>query len=233
MAVTGEEAGNKILTGTYESFKMNIKMAGMEIDVDTDKPNPPLTEDEMKANPLGMISRMFAGIKGKSFTMSVDPEGKVLSVSGFESIVRSMVDSMQIPEEAKMQVEVSLKDQFNDDMIRDQFAQAFTIFPNKAVKVGDTWQKTFAVKGKTPSNYVTDYTVKQIDGGTVTLDARTTIASADSTVMKLNGLQTGKLLVDSKTGLVVDASFDQDIKINMNQTDVEMKGKGTIKGKAK
>jgi Family of unknown function (DUF6263) len=231
MQVTEDDGHVKSMTGTYESFKMNIKMGEMVIDVDTDKPSPVLTEEELKTNPLGMIGRMFAGIKGKSFTMKVDEEGKVLEVNGFEKIVTGMIDSIGAPEEARAQIQASLKDQFNDDMIKDQFAQAFTIFPNKEVKVGDTWQKTVSVRGKTPSNFITDYTVKAIDGDHVTLDSKTKITSG-SGEMDLSGNQTGTLLVDSKSGLVIDASFNQDIKVKAQGVDVDTMGKGRIKGKA-
>ncbi len=231
MDVTADDGQVKTMTGTYESFKMNIKMMGMEIDVDTDKPTPALTEEEIKANPLGMISRMFAGIKGKSFTMKVDNEGKVLEVNGFEQIVSGMIDSMSVPEEARAQIQASLKDQFNDDAVKDQFAQVFTIFPNKEVKVGDTWEKSYTVRGKTPSTFKTNYTVKAIDGAHVSLDAKTKITGTGE--MNMDGSQTGTLLVDSQTGLVIDANFDQEIKVKSQGVDVEMTGKGRIKGKAR
>jgi len=49
----------------------------------------------------------------------------------------------------------------------------------------------------------------------------------------LDGNQTGKLLVDSKTGLVVNADFEQDIKASVGGQSMTIKGKGRIKGKAR
>ncbi|HEX7903688.1 MAG TPA: DUF6263 family protein, partial [Chitinophagaceae bacterium] len=136
MLVTEDDGAVKTLTGKYKSFKMNMKMMGIEIDIDTDKPSPPMTEDEMKMDPAKMMTRIFAGIAGKSFTMKVDAEGNVLEVKGFPEIIQSIVDSSGMGEEIKRQMYASLKDQFNEQNIKDQFAQVFTIFPNKEVKVG-------------------------------------------------------------------------------------------------
>ncbi len=129
-----------------------MKIMGMEINIDTDKPSEPL-RGRNKSKSIGNDERMFAGIKGKEFTMKVDEEGKVLEVSGFEQIVNGMVDSLEVAEDIRMQMRASLKDQFNEQNIKDQFAQVFTIFPNKEVKVGDSWEKSWQMGGRMPAKY--------------------------------------------------------------------------------
>jgi hypothetical protein len=176
------------------------------------------------------MTRMFAGIKGKEFTMKVDEEGKVLEVSGFEQIVNGMVDSLEVAEDIKMQMRASLKDQFNEQNIKDQFAQVFTIFPNKEVKVGDSWEKNWQMGGRMPAKYTTKYTVKSIEGDHINLAAQTNIGS-DNDEMKIKGTQTGNLLVDSKTGLVINAAFSQDMETKTREMDIKTMGKGNIKGK--
>ena len=230
--VTDDKNNVKTLKAVYKDFKMYMKMMGMELDIDTDKPVEPLSGEDIKANPLGMMSRIFTGIKGKEFIMKVDEEGKVLEVSGFEQIVNGMVDSLEAGEDIKMQIRASLKDQFNAQNIKDQFAQVFTIFPNKEVKVGDTWEKSWQLGGRMPAKYVTKYTVKEIEGDHVSLAAQTSIGS-DNDDMKIKGTQTGNLLVDSKTGLVINAEFAQDMQTTTRGMDIKTIGKGKIKGKVK
>ncbi|HKO82104.1 MAG TPA: DUF6263 family protein [Chitinophagaceae bacterium] len=230
--VTDDKNNVKTLKAVYKDFKMYMKMMGMELDIDTDKPVEPLSGEDIKANPLGMMSRIFTGIKGKEFIMKVDEEGKVLEVSGFEQIVNGMVDSLETGEDIKMQIRASLKDQFNAQNIKDQFAQVFTIFPNKEVKVGDTWEKSWQLGGRMPAKYVTKYTVKEIEGDHVSLAAQTSIGS-DNDDMKIKGTQTGNLLVDSKTGLVINAEFAQDMQTTTRGMDIKTIGKGKIKGKVR
>jgi len=230
--VTDEKENIRTLTAVYKNFKMYMNIMGVEINIDTDKPSEPMDEAEIKANPLGMMDRVFAGIKGKEFTMKVDEEGKVLEVSGFDQIINGMTDSIAMDEDTKMQVRVSLQDQFNEQAVKDQFAQVFTIFPNKEIKVGDSWNKSIQMGGRMPAQYTTRYTVKEIEGDHVTLSAQTNIGSGSSD-MEIKGTQNGSLLVDSKTGLVLNAEFDQDMETKTQGMEIKIIGKGRIKGKAR
>ncbi|MFI5134138.1 MAG: DUF6263 family protein, partial [Chitinophagales bacterium] len=121
---------------------------------------------------------------------------------------------------------------FNSDDIKDQFAQVFYIFPQKEVRVGDSWEKSYETKSRVPAKYNTTYTVKDIDGDMVTLSAKTNIQASDEN-MKTQGTQNGTLLVDSKSGLVVNAEFEMEIDVSSNGMPFTMKGKGKIKGKAR
>ena len=115
-----------------------------------------------------------------------------------------------------MKFQASLQDQFNDQTIKDQFGQVLSIFPGKEIKVGDKWEKILQVDGRMPAKYITTYTVKGIEGDHVSLSAHTNIGSAnnesDNYQMEIKGTQNGSLLVDSKTGLVINAEFDQDME---------------------
>lgn len=220
----------KTLKAVYNRFKMYMKISGMELDIDTDKPVERLSEEQMKTNPGSIMAGIFAGIKGKAFTMQVDKEGKVLAVNGFEQIVKGMVDSIQADEDMKMQMHASLADQFNDQNIKDQFAQIFTIFPNKEIKAGDSWEKSWQSGGRMPAKYVTQYTVKDFEGDHVNLDAKTSINS-DNGEMKIKGTQNGKLLVNGNTGLVINATFDQDIETATGGINMKTVGKGKMTGR--
>jgi hypothetical protein len=230
--VTDEKENIRTLTAVYKNFKMYMNIMGVEINIDTEKPSEPMDEAEIKANPLGMMDRVFAGIKGKEFTMKVDEDGKVLEVNGFDQIINGMTDSIAMDEDTKMQVRVSLHDQFNEKAVKDQYSQVFKIFPNKEIKVGDSWDKSIQMGGRMPAQYTTRYTVKEIEGDHVTLSAQTNIGSENSD-MEIKGTQHGSLLVDSKTGLVINAEFDQDMETKTKGMEIKIIGKGRIKGKAR
>lgn len=231
MNITGTEGNVKLITTAYKSMRMSMKMAGMNIDIDSDKPQQDNGNEDMAKNPIGMMNKVFAGIVGKNFIIKVDEEGKVLEVNGFDKILTDMVDSMGMDENVKQQVAASLKDQFNDQAIKDQFAQVFTIFPNKEIKVGDSWEKSYTTGGKMAARFTTTYTAKEIEGDHVTLTTKTKISS-DKEDVKVDGTQTGNIIVDSKTGLMTNAEFDQKMDVKTQGQSVEITGKGKIKGKA-
>jgi len=215
----------------YKSIRMSMNVMGMQLEMDSDKPLQDTAAGSGKENPLAMMNKVMKGIVGKRFIIKVDEEGKVLEVTGFERIINDMVDSMGLDESIKIQVMASMKDQFSDQTIKDQFAQVFTIFPNKEIKVGDSWEKTYSTGGKMAATYTTTYKVKEIEGDHVTLTTNTKIGS-ESGQREIEGTQTGNIIVDSKTGLMINAEFDQDFDVNAEGQTVEVKGKGRIKGKA-
>lgn len=230
MNVTAVEGNVRDITTSYKSMRMNMKVMGMTFDIDSDKPVDNGDADITK-NPLGMMNKVVSGIIGKNFIIKVDDDGKVLEVLGFEKILSDMVDSMGIEGDIKTQAEASLKEQFSNQSIKDQFAQVFTIFPNKEVKVGDTWEKSFSTGGKMAGNYNTKYTVKSIEGDHVALISDTKISS-DNKEGGLTGTQTGNMIIDSKTGLMVNTEFQQDMKMTTQGITVNITGKGKIKGTA-
>jgi hypothetical protein len=227
MNVTDDDGKVKTISSTYKSFKMYMKMPQAEIDVDTDKP---ADEAADATNPMAMVGKVFRAIKGKSFVIKVDNEGTVISVEGFEDIVNSMVESISMNEQMQEALRASLKDQFSGQSIKDQFGPVFNIFPNKEVKVGDSWDKSYSTGGKTPAKYTTTYTVKSIDGDNVSMTTKTKIESSGDA--DVSGTQEGNILVDSKTGLMINGEFDQKIKTTMQGTSIDINGKGKIKGKA-
>ncbi len=232
IAVTEEKGDLKTLEVTFQRFVMDMSMMGMDMNIDTDKPVTLEEEVDFREDPSGIMAKMFGAIKGKIFRLTVNKEGDITEVTGFDAIVNSMMDSLTIPDEAKSQMRVVASQQFNEQSIKDQFAHAFFIFPNKKVNVGDSWSKRFQSGGQTPSDYSTVYTVVSIDGDHVNLDTKTIISAVAGSQVDLTGEQSGTLVVDSKSGLVKHAEFTQDIKGEAEGVQVLMKGKGKIKGVA-
>ena len=225
--VIADDGRIKILRGVYRKFRLYMKIMGLEMDIDTDKPVAAATENE---NIEGMMQRLFSKIKGNAFTMKVDEEGNVVSVTGFDEIIKGMIDSAGLNEEMELQMRASLKDQFNEKELKNQFAHVFMIFPGKAVKQGDSWQRNYRIDGKVVADFTTTYTVKQIEGDHVTLDARSLIGPAGGD-MEVKGTQSGTLLVDSKTGLVLQAAFSQEMDAKVNDLQLTINSTGKVNGR--
>jgi Family of unknown function (DUF6263) len=232
MDVTDDDGTTKTITTSIDRFKMKMAMGGMNIDIDTDEPMPSLGKTDNGKDPMKMLNSLFGAIKGQRFSMKVDAEGKVLDVSGFENMANTIVDSMSLDEEHGRQLKEKFNQQFNSDKMKGQFGRIFYIFPNKQVKVGDSWQKNSDVKGEMAGTYNSTYKVTDIEGDMVTLAEDTKVESSQEK-MKLNGKVKGTIVVDSRSGLVVNA--DQDINMTMEAAgkSFEIKAKTKIKGKAR
>jgi len=216
----------KTLKGEYRRFRLYMKIMDLEMDIDTDKPVDSVSESESME---GMMHRLFSKIKGSSFIMKVDEKGNIKSVTGFDEIINGIVGPAGLNEEMEVQMKASLKDQFSEQELKNQLAPVFVIFPDRAVKQGDSWERRYGITGKVPADFTTTYTVTQVEGDHVTLDAKSVIGPAREG-MQVNGKQSGNLLVNSKTGLVLSAAFKQEMKTNANDLQVTINGAGKVTG---
>ena len=164
--------------------------------------------------------------------MKVNPEGKVVSVTGFENMAASLVDSLNFDPSEKEKMMKQFDKQFNSEQIKEQMERFWYIFPNKEVKVGDTWQKSTRVNGDMAGNYNSTYEVKEIEGDMVTLEETTKVDSEQEN-FSLKGGITGTIVVDSRYGLVVSANQDMNIDATAQGKSFTIKGKTKIKGKAR
>lgn len=232
MDVVGEEGGAKTIHSTYDRFKMKMNMAGMHIDVDSDKPMPSLGTTEEGEDPMKMMNVILGAIKGRKFTMKVNAEGKVMEVTGFEEMAKSIADSIGGDAARRQKIMDGFNKQFSDKTVGDQFERILYIFPNKVVKVGDSWQKTTNPGGAMGGTYNSTYTVTEIEGDMVTLEEKSKI-DGTSEGMTMKGTIEGTLVVDSRSGLVVNADQDMNITAGEPGKAIEIKGKTKIKGKAR
>ena len=232
MEVSEDDGNMKTITSTIDRFKMKMGVMGFNIDVDTDKPLPSIGTTDDGKDPMKMINSIFGAIKGQKFTMKVDAEGKVQEVTGFENMAELIIDSLGLGEKEKQEMKKKFDGQFNAKNMQGQFDRFLYIFPNKEVKVGDTWQKKSDVSGPMAGKYNSSYKVTDIEGEMVTLDETTKVESADEK-MKMKGDIKGTIVVDSKTGLVVTADQEIEMTTETNGKSMKMKGKTKIKGKAR
>ena len=232
MDVSDDDGTLKTITTAIDRFKMKMGVAGMNIDIDTDKPLPSLGETKDGKDPMKMLNGLFGAIKGQKFTMKVDAEGKIHDVTGFENMANTIIDSMSLDEAERQQMMEKFNQQFNSEKMKGQMGRMFYIFPNKEVKVGDSWQKNSEVAGDMAGNYNSTYKVTDIEGDMVTLDENTKVESSQEK-MNMKGDIKGTIVVDSRSGLVVSADQDMRMTTEVAGKSFEIKMKTKIKGKAR
>ncbi|MBL7731226.1 MAG: hypothetical protein JNM88_08620 [Chitinophagaceae bacterium] len=233
MDVAPGNEGTKAISTTFERLKMEVSVGAYSMIIDSDKPETKPDEDNPMSVVENKMNTLMRSVKGRKFTMIVDDAGDVKEVTGFEGMAEVMADSLGLAEEQKAELVKNFKDQFNKDEVKSQFAQVLYIFPNKEVKVGDSWEKEYG-SGKQLGNgkFISTYTVKEIEGDIVTLEERSKLMEGNGE-RTMKGKKSGIITVDSKTGLVVDAEHELDMIATINGKEMEIKGAIKIKGKAR
>ena len=129
--------GTATIRQVYESVRMEVNspMSRMAYD-STQKDNA-----SMDPAAKGMFSVMI----GESFLLVLSPSGEVQKVDGMSRIMEKVFQNLpQDPAAAAMLN--GIRNSFSDDAMRATMSQGFLRFPDRALKIGDTWDSQFTVK---------------------------------------------------------------------------------------
>ncbi|MBN9484328.1 MAG: DUF6263 family protein [Flavipsychrobacter sp.] len=102
---------------------------------------------------------------------------------------------------------------FTDSSIRKMVAQCLYIYPDAAVKPGDTWSKAYSTSvGFLGIIVNTRYTLSGITGSVAHIDVDGKVTPLDSTQnMAFKGVQSGNMDIDINTGTIITSKISQQL----------------------
>lgn len=226
-AYSGEDAGNKKLSITYDHImiSMNSPMGKMSFD----------SKDPQKSEGgMGIMDSLI----GKSFSISVAPNGDIVKVEGLSDLISSLSKS------SDQNTRNEISGQFSDTAVKLMMQNSFDIYPGKAVKVGETWSKKsqMGLSG-VHIDVENTYTLKSVEGNKATVSVTSLMnlpktdmgAAASGMQMEMKGKQEGTMDVDIITGQILSGKTSQDIKGTMTgmgqQMPMNIKGNIVISSK--
>jgi len=146
----------KIGTTPEASKSKMMMMNGMGFEYDSDNPN---LDDPTVAS----MHDAFSTTIGRTINMTMSPLGKVKEYSGLEQYFEELVRDEPGTE--------GLKDMFSDESLKELMDQFTGLYPENAVKVGDTWEVTLSWK-QFGMDMVYDYTLLEINNGVAKIGAK-------------------------------------------------------------
>lgn len=158
------------------------------------------------------MAMMYQLMASKEIVIRVDRQGHVLEVKGAEGLY-----SMGMPNSP-----------LDDNKIMQENIEAsLGIFPNKMVKKGDTWDRTYSISFGYPAVYKTTYTLKEVKGNMATIEVDSKLEpnkNAPPTYFpggvelhqELHGSQSGTIIVDLEKGKIT--TTDLVLKISGKST---------------
>lgn len=207
--------------------KRNSQSAqGKTIIVDTKQPVP--KEDDLKM--IWNINKALTS--GNKLNMKMDTKGNVISITGFEAIytkVGNAVGTLIKDANQKASVIASLKETFNEKILKDQFNKNLTIIPRKGAKVGEKWTNTENADPSGTIKVTSSYTLKSVGNGTAEISVTGGIPK--KTEKKTQGpithslsselAQNGTIKFDQNTGWITN----QNITVKTTQVETISDGK--------
>lgn len=214
--------GNFRIKATYDwiQYKQSGLANSVSYDsaVDTDSSNP--------------ATAGFAALVGKSISILMSPEGKTLEISGFDEIIADMIDRQAGSDaELRATLEKSLKGQFSDEALQQQFGDFVVPFPTDPIRIGESWTSTVNANIMGAMVIETKYTLSARKNDIATFKLDSTLKSGGDGVSvemggmqisyQLEGTQTGTMDVNENDGMTTKGNLTQAIKgkITMTTTD--------------
>ncbi|MCX2495777.1 DUF6263 family protein [Pedobacter sp. PF22-3] len=227
--ITEGHNGDKDIKVTYNRLFMKSNAMGNAMTLTSDD------QDSTKKNP-------FSGLKGASFYMTISPTGVVKTVAGIDKMLDNMAVRMSKDTSQIKQFKSALSKQFSNEIIKQTMESSFKIYPDRAVKIGDSWTVDTKMQMSMPIETITQYTLKEVKDGIAILSVKGTLISkgnfeamGNKMETDLRGTNSGETSIDVKTGIVQNSHLRVELYGKMKSMgqdiDFEMQGINKIVGK--
>lgn len=206
--------------------KRNSQTAdGKTVIVDTKQALP-------KDDNLKMLWNVNTALTGNKLNMKMDTKGNVISITGFEPVytkIATALGTMIKDANQKASVVASLKESFNEKVLKDQFTKNLSIIPKKGAKIGDKWTTSENADPEGKMKVTSNYVLKSVGNGVAEIaitggipkksDKKTQGPMTHSISSEL--VQNGTIKFDQNTGWITN----QNITVNTTQIETISDGK--------
>jgi hypothetical protein len=208
----------KEMSMTYSEMEMSANIEGME-----------------EAN--DMLTNNDAGRKlnGKSVTMKLNDKNEIIEVQG--------LDDLMVDDSMDAATQEQIKKMFSKEQMNSMFSLAFQMYPDKPVKVGDSWEKISDVNvAGVNMKLKNNFTLSAVKDGIASLkvegklDGKGNMQQGNMNMeMEVNGKQDGTIDLKLSDGLLVGSALvlDADAGLKMMGQSVPVKLKANYLMKRK
>lgn len=191
------------LKSVIERIKMVQGIFGMQVTYDSD--DPASNENPMAAK----IAETMGTVIGKSYLQVMDARGGIIRMD-----MGNLTD--------------------NDDIVDNiNSGTQFAVYPDHPVKVGESWEEDITPVAESDMKMHAKYTLIKLSGKQATIQFDGTISANKMQDMdlRMEGTQKGEMIVDVKSGWLIESTVDQEIEMDVEQSGQKFPAtiSGTIK----
>ena len=186
--------------GNSQDLRMTYNRAAMKMDAGGQKMTYDSQDPATKSSPM---AGMMGGMVGQSLVITVTSQGEVTAVKGVEEFKKSVLASNPNPA-LNQQLEQSL----SESTLKSAMSQLFNIYPDHAVKPGESWVKNTSLNmGPAAMQLTSTYTLGSVQNGVAHVQVNGKLAVEG--MATLTGTQSGTMDVDVATGLILGSNYHQ------------------------
>jgi hypothetical protein len=204
-----DSAGNYVIKLHYDKIHLYNKTGDKETDLDA--ANSAATFDPTE--------KMLGVLKEANILATVTSTGKVVAISGYKELGEKILSGFK-DETSRSMAEAQWEKVIGEGMVKKSIEQLFTVLPESAKNVGDTWTKNTKQKGEIDMNVTSNFKLKDIEDGIATIESEGELTSEKgetsmmgySVTSNMQGDQEGEYQVETNTGMVLKNNTTSTLK---------------------
>lgn len=207
--------GNVTMDYKYDALKMSAESEGVVQSFDSKSPdlNDP-------------TAKIYNSLIGNGFSVKMTKFGEIKEIDGVDALLDSMVDSFDLEgaeetEELKTQLKETLKQSFGSEALISMLEQSTNIYPQKEVKVGDSWETKYGINAIIQMEVTVKYTLEKVEGTTAYVAVSANIETdgeQPGTFMNipvnstLKGTMKGNIKMDTTNAFLSEGEFTEELE---------------------
>lgn len=160
------------------------------------------------------LSKIHSVLEGKSFNVKIGEFGKVKQISGIDEIAKNVLQELNINDKEKeKEIKDIIKNNFGEEELMKAIERITYFYPNKAVKVGDSWNHEIDLSGNFQIESENEYKLRNSQDGTSEIKIKgdiknkneadpIIIGDAKITYEDMKGIESGTISLNEENGLI-------------------------------
>lgn len=176
-----------------------------------------------KNDPNDVFSRILGSMKNKPFRLVMSKSGKVTEIQDIDALWGTAINQFsELSDAQKAQIQEQIMKSYGEAAMKGNIESATAIYPEKLVNKGDKWTVSTKLEAGMAADLTTDFQYAENSADHALIKGNSTIATANKDAyietngmpMKYNmaGSQVSEIKVDKKTGWILEAKINQNMK---------------------
>lgn len=205
-----------------DNYVMDVSFKELEVGLEM---GPQIMTFSSKNEQKDPFSTILKALVNKSFTMIMNTHGRVIEVRGMDELwLLVEKETESIPAAQKTQIMGQLKQSYNTKQLTSNIEVLSAIYPKEVVKKKNVWEINTKMEGAYSADIKRSFVLEDLDKNQATIKGNSTIKTKPTSEYTIvNGMETrfdlegtisSTFTLDVKTGWVISASIDQEIRGN-------------------
>ncbi|HEY4198599.1 MAG TPA: DUF6263 family protein [Mucilaginibacter sp.] len=210
--VTSVKDTTFVMDVKYESLRMQIAAAGVNMDINT--------ESKDTQNP---VTTIMSNMTHNAFTVTMSNKGRVIAIDNFDKLLAGMFEgTSNMTDDQKTQFKTQMMQSFGPTALKGSIEACTAFFPSTKEAKNDKWTIDRTLESALSVKTRSTYTLQDITPNAYVIHADAVVTPGNTAdyietngmPMKylVNGTSTSDLKVDKTTGWVTEAKIIQTMK---------------------